>query len=126
MQAWMYVYEAVYVLAVPELNGLLREKCIQMLVFENSWEKSFQSNDALRLLTVPIFWEGTKIWKTLPFWFDVTKGSFYSERDDAFVIFQADKPNYFPEFGIFFHSKRLKLCQIGTWSYSNAFFEHSE
>ena len=58
MQAWMYVYEAVYVLTVPELNGLLASR-IQMSVFEKIGREVF-NNDDLRLLTVPIFWEGTK------------------------------------------------------------------
>ena len=56
----MYVYEAVYVLTVPELYGLLRENCIQMLVFEKKLGGKFSNNDVLRLLTVPIFLEGTK------------------------------------------------------------------
>ena len=66
MQAWMYVYEAVYVLTVPELYGLLRENCIQMLVFEKKLGGQFSNNDVLRLLTVPIFWEGIKNLKKSP------------------------------------------------------------
>ena len=64
MQAWMYVYEAVYVLTVPELNGLLRGNCIQMSVFEKIGRGVF-NNDVLRLLIVPIFWEGTNIFEKI-------------------------------------------------------------
>ena len=38
---------------------------------------------------------------------------------------QTDEPNYFPELKFFF-SKWLKSCQIRTWSWSNALFEHSD
>ena len=56
----MYVYEAVYVLAVPELNGLLilmerklhPESRCQFL--KKNGREVF-NNDVLRLLTVPIF-----------------------------------------------------------------------
>ena len=40
---------------------------------------------------------------------------------------QTNEPNYFPELKFWFSFiKWLKSCQIRTWSWSNALFEHSE
>ena len=55
-----------------------------------------------------------QVWSIHP-----SRGGFFSERSDAFVF----SPN---RLIFIFYSKWLKSCQIRTWSYSNAFFEHSE
>ena len=58
------------------------------------------------------------------------KGGFNSERADAFVSSPNRRTELFSWARFFilfsFHSKWLKLCQIRTWSFFNAFFEHWE